>query len=740
MATPSVVQTAFSGNSGPGVSSVTFSSATTAGNVLIMVFPRRNAGYAGYTFTGAEMTRWNVAGHSDHPSTASRTSIVLWRYTEGGETVITTGSGASQLVIYEIANLGVFEVESFGASYFDNDSTPAIPTTTPTSGKEAFILAGIYHSPANPNPGPVALSGWTTGGDTGYAMFGNRHRTTTWYQCVSSTSGSYGGLDAGNSGDGTQDGVAWAVSFVKKTDIVNVGNVAYYGRANAGGDPYDNTFWCPPNTKGIIVGIGHSTNGTGTISSVSYGGVTVPSLGIVATDTTETCEGELFFLGSGVPTGSNTLRVDLTSNGSNWFGISVMAIVANDDTEVIDTDSGVSAAATNPAFTLSHSGRHAIDYMAGGVGANSTVTSGVDDDSRYAGGYDPGNATMTSMRSRYPGTSDFTIGIKMANEDYGLVAAAIAQVVGGSPGTADATVIDLSASLLSPSLSAGASLGISPFSASFALNEASAGGSALAQATVQGINLALGYVTAFGGVGFSASPLAIIIGQGDATATGAANISASALLGSLTAGVSSASGQGLHSATVLGVANVLGAHTASGQARAGAAALGLNLAQGTSSLTGAALVAAGLQTLGITIGDNHPVIPATANATTIGLSSAQPSALATGAGRAAALLQAMTGSLPQPTATGAARVAVGVNQITTGVGQIAASGAGRVAASLLGLVVNLLDATAFVRGDDIDGWVSQHTTYKAGGDHRLTIFFRSKDRASISHHQEIDSE
>ncbi|MBE3072480.1 MAG: PKD domain-containing protein, partial [Acidobacteria bacterium] len=98
-------------------------------------------------------------------------------------------------------------VDAAATSVFTNDVTPDMPAVTPTASLQALLLVTEWRQPADPDPGPQTIAGYTAGPDTGYAFSGNRHRLTSWYRDVTSTSGAYGPTTLSSSGaDGSVDG------------------------------------------------------------------------------------------------------------------------------------------------------------------------------------------------------------------------------------------------------------------------------------------------------------------------------------------------------------------------------------------------------------------------------------------------------------------------------------------------------------------------------------------------------
>src|SRR5690348_18115984 len=75
--------------------------------------------------------------------------------------------------------------------------------------------------------------------------------------------------------------------------------------------------------EGVVVMICHGTENTDLVVSVTYGGVAMTRVQTNQDTTTEPGRSYIYFLGSGVPTGTQTVSVDLTSaTTTDIFGIS----------------------------------------------------------------------------------------------------------------------------------------------------------------------------------------------------------------------------------------------------------------------------------------------------------------------------------------------------------------------------------------------------------------------------------
>lgn len=134
-------------------------------------------------------------------------------------------------------------------------------------------------------------------------------------------------------------------------------------------------------------------------------------------------------MGSGIPTGLQTISADLTSATTDDIHFVAIALHTNDGSniEVIDSDSQ-SGDLANPSLTLQYGGREALAIGAlysghdapASFASNANCTAILDEDL--------GAFSSVVLRQTNPGTSDFTIGGTATSEDAAFVAAAFARV------------------------------------------------------------------------------------------------------------------------------------------------------------------------------------------------------------------------------------------------------------------------------------------------------------------------
>lgn len=204
--------------------------------------------------------------------------------------------------------------------------------------------------------------------------------------------------------------------------------------ATAGGgfvtsDPQDWTHTPGGTPRGIIVGIVHpgSSGGDGVVA-VTYGGVTMTEVSgsPLGKATGESATVYVYFLGSSVPTGPQTVSVDKT--GAIGMLCRSWSVTATDNTEVIDTTPISSDDITNPSATLSLAGRNCFCIESWFSGHTA-----VDNVSPFANWNDEGEQDFglnTGGHYRYTviGTTNVTMGATQTLEDFLCLGIAIAQI------------------------------------------------------------------------------------------------------------------------------------------------------------------------------------------------------------------------------------------------------------------------------------------------------------------------
>lgn len=220
------------------------------------------------------------------------------------------------------------------------------------------------------------------------------------------------------------------VARVASAENIRTGTTDPHTFSYAGGTP-----------EGIAIAIMHGISGTALASSVSYGGVPL-ALVVEATDTaTEPGNAQIWFLGSGVPTGTQTVSIDLTSASTTDIHTVVWELSGADDLEVIDSDE-INDNAANPTVTLQAGGRSKIGLCAmygGGAAPGGTLAAGNTLDHTH----DHGAFYSQTCYETTVDNADHTIGWStLGTDDLAFVAVAISEVPQAVTGTATPTETD----------------------------------------------------------------------------------------------------------------------------------------------------------------------------------------------------------------------------------------------------------------------------------------------------------
>lgn len=143
-------------------------------------------------------------------------------------------------------------------------------------------------------------------------------------------------------------------------------------------DPHTFSFTPTGTPRGIILYIEHATSSTDHVVSVTYGGVAMTRI-VRATDTaTEPGAAEIWFLGENVPSGTQTVSIDLSSATTDDFQIVCWSVTATADTEVIFSAS-INENAANPTANMLKGGREGLSYCGmygGGAAPGGTLAAG----------------------------------------------------------------------------------------------------------------------------------------------------------------------------------------------------------------------------------------------------------------------------------------------------------------------------------------------------------------------------
>lgn len=198
-------------------------------------------------------------------------------------------------------------------------------------------------------------------------------------------------------------------------------------------DPYEFTHTPNGTPDGVLVAVAQAVTAAPHAQSVSYGGQALSQVVAASCTSGEQGHVSLWFLGTGVPSGAQTVSVDLDSATADDIEVCCVTLVSNDgeDLEVL-TSAAISntATGTNGTTTLSYGGR---EGMAFSVHFSGLVTSWwnlrVPDNYEHIGFNDSYSSQVTKVcRQSVPGTSDFTAGIVQTTDDLAAAFVAITRI------------------------------------------------------------------------------------------------------------------------------------------------------------------------------------------------------------------------------------------------------------------------------------------------------------------------
>lgn len=192
-------------------------------------------------------------------------------------------------------------------------------------------------------------------------------------------------------------------------------------------DPWTFDYTPAGTPRGIVVAVVHGATATRHAQSVTYGGVSLALIVEAADTANEPGNASLWFLGSSIPTGTQTISVDLDSATADDIHFVVWELSGSRDLEVIDFDE-LNENAANPTVTLQSGGRVKISICAmygGGAAPGGTLATGNTLDHTF-------DIAAFYSQTCYETTvdnADHTIGWStLGTDDLALVAIAVAEV------------------------------------------------------------------------------------------------------------------------------------------------------------------------------------------------------------------------------------------------------------------------------------------------------------------------
>ena len=204
-----------------------------------------------------------------------------------------------------------------------------------------------------------------------------------------------------------------------------------------------------------------------TDGDITYGGVNVPLVHHEQRGSGEQSLVSLFFLGSGIPTGAQTVNVTFSTDLNINTRVRTYTVTGTGDTEVVDFDV-VNAITADPSVTLDNpSGRECAVFAGLASGQDATTGHSEGPDYTSDGAFDPGLGTgrhehRTSSSTATSIVADFI----QTSDDACMIAVAVAEVAAGGVTVAPASA-DAASSVVAPTVILG-SLSIAPAAASAA--------------------------------------------------------------------------------------------------------------------------------------------------------------------------------------------------------------------------------------------------------------------------------
>lgn len=178
--------------------------------------------------------------------------------------------------------------------------------------------------------------------------------------------------------------------------------------------------------RGVLVLIG-GANSADLITGVTYGGVTMTRTpnGRAVDSVGEALSTYAYFLGSGVPTGTQTVSVDHTASGHAKIAFCI-TFTAGDDTEIV-IDNILQGDQADPQISLDTNTRVSLRCFVVGSGHNApsslTLISGM----TSVGSGTDGAKSIVCGRETSPSSGNTTVGWTATSEDVAMVAVSVAE-------------------------------------------------------------------------------------------------------------------------------------------------------------------------------------------------------------------------------------------------------------------------------------------------------------------------
>lgn len=190
--------------------------------------------------------------------------------------------------------------------------------------------------------------------------------------------------------------------------------------------------------KGVVLAIVHGASSTDHVSAASYGGVALTRKQRNVDTATEPGAAELWFLGAGVPQGTQTVSYTPGATTDDIHAVCI-TLKGADDLEVIAVD-GIDNNVANPSVTLNYAGRTCMAFAAlyGGGADGGSFTPNANCTTLHD--EDLGNFYSEVICQTTAGSADFAIGGTSSTDDVAFAAMAVTEVVAGFTATAASTL------------------------------------------------------------------------------------------------------------------------------------------------------------------------------------------------------------------------------------------------------------------------------------------------------------
>lgn len=177
--------------------------------------------------------------------------------------------------------------------------------------------------------------------------------------------------------------------------------------------------------QGVVVFVHVMNSATDTVTSVTYGGtaLTRVSGGAAVDSANEPGRTDLFFLGSGLASGNQTIVVNRTNNANIMYA-SAATVTAANQTEVtgiilLEGDGTMAEQSVNDGSI----GTNSVRYAAAFSGLNAVPTVGANSTSLQS--IDIGNQTAALVRETTAGQGSRLVGFTTASDDRAAVHVAV---------------------------------------------------------------------------------------------------------------------------------------------------------------------------------------------------------------------------------------------------------------------------------------------------------------------------